>query len=299
MAIQQNFVERWAEAPMQRDDDALPQLYRVAAAQGGGQPLDVQVVRTIPRREPWDVSPTIEDDVPDPFTGGRRNKDRPPSNDEDYSTLESYGRAIVNAQRFIYIENQYFTCTFLVDIMRARLRANGDLSVVILLPRESELHVPPDAGQRKELRTRFFQSVVGERIDAGQVIANLRSVAPDRVFVASRINAHGKDVYVHAKIMIVDDIYAIIGSGNLSYRSMFRTDQELGVVWVDPHGNSVREFRRKLWFEHLEFEENVLDQKESDAASMAALWRERAADKKWEPKVVREWEPVRSRKGTS
>jgi phosphatidylserine/phosphatidylglycerophosphate/cardiolipin synthase-like enzyme len=71
------------------------------------------------------------------------------------------------------------------------------------------------------------------------------------------------DIYVHAKLMIVDDCYVIIGSANLNNRS-FTNDSELAVAIVDAdtipstmNGSTeticafAKNLRLKLWQEHL------------------------------------------------
>ncbi|HMN27906.1 MAG TPA: phospholipase D-like domain-containing protein [Caldilineaceae bacterium] len=65
-------------------------------------------------------------------------------------------------------------------------------------------------------------------------------------------------IYVHSKLMIVDDEWVIIGSANLNERSMSgRTDSEICAgMWATP-GNEVackteiQAFRERLWREHL------------------------------------------------
>ena len=53
-------------------------------------------------------------------------------------------------------------------------------------------------------------------------------------------------VHVHSKVLICDDLYAIVGSGNLNARS-FTNDAEVGLGVTGP---SVRDLRRRLWSEH-------------------------------------------------
>jgi phosphatidylserine/phosphatidylglycerophosphate/cardiolipin synthase-like enzyme len=55
-------------------------------------------------------------------------------------------------------------------------------------------------------------------------------------------------IYVHSKILIVDDLYANIGSPNANPRS-FYVDTELSAAMYDP--NEVKELRLRLWAEHL------------------------------------------------
>jgi phosphatidylserine/phosphatidylglycerophosphate/cardiolipin synthase-like enzyme len=289
---QRNFVERWDEGLARNQNDELPPLYGSPPRQAGS--LSVQVIRTIPSRDAGiGPSPLVEGPGIEP-TDRKRHAHEALRQVEEYSTLESYGRAIVNARRFIYIENQYFTCKFLVDLITARLRAAPELSLVVLVPRQSELAVAEQDALRKRMRAGFFRAVAAEQNDAAKVVGELRAAArPDQVFIAYPTNKTGTNVYVHAKVMIVDDQYATIGSANFTYRSMFRTDQELGVAWIDPKGTSVRAFRRQLWREHLDLDDKALADKEKSTASMARLWRERSEDPNWKEKNrrIHVWSP--------
>jgi phospholipase D1/2 len=158
--------------------------------------------------------------------------------------LEFYGRAIVNAQRFVYIENQYFTCEFLIELLAKRLQANKDLSIVVLLPKKSEISVP-DEVQYQQFRAWISRRFASEPIVAARAVQRLRGIDSNRVFFASPIKAAREDFYVHAKVMVVDDLFATIGSANFSQRSMF-IDFELGVAWTSSDGKSTRGLRETL-----------------------------------------------------
>jgi phospholipase D1/2 len=69
-------------------------------------------------------------------------------------------------------------------------------------------------------------------------------------------------IYLHSKMMIVDDVYAIIGSANINDRSLCGTrDTEMAVGCWQPHfdvlnpSGDVNKFRMSLWTEH--FNQNV------------------------------------------
>merc|ERR1712029_1087809 len=67
-------------------------------------------------------------------------------------------------------------------------------------------------------------------------------------------------IYVHSKMMIVDDTYIIVGSANINQRSMAGTrDTEMAIGAWQPNytagsgqadGGDVRVFRMSLWTEH-------------------------------------------------
>ncbi|KAK9130688.1 hypothetical protein Sjap_011175 [Stephania japonica] len=85
-------------------------------------------------------------------------------------------------------------------------------------------------------------------------------------------NARRFMIYVHSKLMIVDDEYIIIGSANLNQRSMDGSrDSEIAMGAYQPHHLSIRElakgqvhgFRMALWYEHLGMLDNCFLQPES------------------------------------
>lgn len=71
-------------------------------------------------------------------------------------------------------------------------------------------------------------------------------------------------IYVHSKMMIVDDAYIIVGSANINERSMSGTrDTEMAVGCWQPRFNDfspygdVHMFRMSLWAEHLKTWEEI------------------------------------------
>jgi phosphatidylserine/phosphatidylglycerophosphate/cardiolipin synthase-like enzyme len=81
------------------------------------------------------------------------------------------------------------------------------------------------------------------------------------------------EVYVHAKIMLVDDAWATIGSTNVADRS-FKEDTELNAsIW---HGDVTRGLRHELFEEHLGLDTRALDDREA-----FRHFHERARDNAW------------------
>ncbi|XP_074563727.1 phospholipase D alpha 1-like [Curcuma longa] len=79
-------------------------------------------------------------------------------------------------------------------------------------------------------------------------------------------------IYVHTKMMIVDDEYIIIGSANINQRSMDGSrDSEIAMGAYQPHYLSTRElakgqihgFRMALWYEHLGMLDEVFQHPET------------------------------------
>ena len=78
------------------------------------------------------------------------------------------------------------------------------------------------------------------------------------------------NVYVHAKIMLIDDAWMTIGSCNIAKRSFFGDSEMNASVW-DPA--VVRALRCELLAEHLDVDTSGMD----DRAALA-LYRRIAAD---------------------
>nr|ACL54277.1 unknown [Zea mays] len=79
-------------------------------------------------------------------------------------------------------------------------------------------------------------------------------------------------IYVHAKMMIVDDEYIIIGSANINQRSMDGArDSEIAMGAYQPYHLATRQpargqihgFRMSLWYEHLGMLDDVFQRPES------------------------------------
>ncbi|XP_059658141.1 phospholipase D alpha 1-like [Cornus florida] len=94
-------------------------------------------------------------------------------------------------------------------------------------------------------------------------------------------------IYVHAKMMIVDDEYIIIGSANINQRSMDGArDSEIAMGGFQPHHLAAKErakgqiygFRMALWYEHLGDVEDILLHPESIECVRAV---NATADKNW------------------
>jgi phosphatidylserine/phosphatidylglycerophosphate/cardiolipin synthase-like enzyme len=71
------------------------------------------------------------------------------------------------------------------------------------------------------------------------------------VAVYSPENHQGTPVYVHAKVLVVDDTWATVGSDNVNMRS-WTFDSELSCAVLDPSGRYARDLRLALAREHLD-----------------------------------------------
>lgn len=121
---------------------------------------------------------------------------------------------IVRAERFIYVESQYFASRKIAHALAERLVGEDPPEVVVVMPDGAEGWLEPLA--MDTARARLMEAL--QRLDhAGR----LRIYHP--------CTAAGAPIYVHAKVMIVDDQHLRVGSSNLNNRSM-RLDSEADVM---------------------------------------------------------------------
>ena len=101
-----------------------------------------------------------------------------------------------------------------------------------------------------------------------RVLARL-SAAAQRNVVMYRID----NLTVHTKLMLVDDVFASIGSANFFSRSMVGTDSEITSTLVTT-GPLVRDLRVRLWAEHLRTPvDDQLTPALADLDTALGIWR--------------------------
>jgi phosphatidylserine/phosphatidylglycerophosphate/cardiolipin synthase-like enzyme len=151
--------------------------------------------------------------------------------------------AISKARETIYLENQYLASRQLVDALVARLTEPDGPEVVIVMPRSSESRLEQQA--MDSARHRLLQ---------------LLWAADDhrRFGVYWPVTDGGTAIYVHAKVLVIDDRLLRIGSSNLNNRSMgFDSECDLAVeAGPDAPGQEdarrvITSMRNRLASEHL------------------------------------------------
>jgi len=148
----------------------------------------------------------------------------------DFRILEAYVRALRSAERLVYLESQFLWSPEIVRILETKLLRppSDEFRVVVLLPAH------PNNGKDD---TR------------GQLGVLVAADTDDRLLACSLFQpGRVEQVYVHAKIGIVDDRWLCIGSANLNEHSLFN-DTEACVISCDPE--LARTTRWRLWREHL------------------------------------------------
>ena len=200
--VAHHFRMRWEEVAGER----LPS----AAAPSPAGDVELQVVRTVPER------------IYRPLPRG------------DFRILESYMRALLAAERLVYLENQFLWSPEIAEVLVDKIEhpPTPDFRLLLVLPSK------PNTGNDD---TRgVLADLIDADGDAGHVLACTLYARSGTLF---------DPVYVHAKIGIVDDEWLTIGSANLNEHSLFN-DTEMNVVVRDPA--LAAQTRTALWSEHLE-----------------------------------------------
>jgi len=237
---------------MSRDRVArpLPARLGVPPTQGGHA---VQVLRTYPSRRPkYPFAP-----------------------DGERSVARAFAKTINRARTLIYIEDQYFWSVEIARLLARALRRQPQLQIIAIVPRypdkDSKLSGPPS------------------RLAQARALALVQSAGGERVGIYDVENEVGTPIYVHAKVCVIDDVWATVGSDNLNRRS-WTHDSELSCavidselderIPIDPGGlgdgsrKFARELRLSLWAEHLG--RSADDPELLDLAHSSVLWRETA-----------------------
>ncbi len=157
------------------------------------------------------------------------------------SIARGYLKALPQARSLVYIEDQYLWSAEVMSALADSLLANPALRVIAVIPRY------PDQDGR--------MSAPPNLVGRASALGLLRRAGGDRVAVYGLENAMCTPIYVHAKVCIVDDTWAVIGSDNFNRRS-WTHDSELSCAVMDQStsGNDARfaaSLRAALAAEHL------------------------------------------------
>jgi phospholipase D1/2 len=126
-----------------------------------------------------------------------------------------YLDAIAAAQRAIYCECQYLASASIADALALRLAEPDGPEVVIISPGSA-------AGWLEELAMDGARKLILRRLREADRHGRLGVYEP--------VTSGGEPIYVHAKVLVIDDRLLRIGSSNLNNRSMgFDTECDVAV----------------------------------------------------------------------
>jgi phospholipase D1/2 len=184
-----------------------------------------------------------------------------PDGEVTKETLVLFTSAIASAERFIYLETQYFTSRSIAAAFVTRLSDpdRPKLELVFVLPKKAD--------NSKE------KFALGEaQSDAlGTIEAAAQSGGHEIRFLctATACNENERTTFIHSKVLIVDDRFLSVGSANLTERSM-GLDSELSLIWEAERGSElerdIRHVRASLLAEHSERDGRELEGEESMVA---------------------------------
>ncbi|HWD49152.1 MAG TPA: phosphatidylserine/phosphatidylglycerophosphate/cardiolipin synthase family protein [Rhizomicrobium sp.] len=233
--VHHNFVQRWNEAgerqqehgvwPAGSHTDSLAFPQRTSQALGDSI---VQMQRTIRAGHYTDGHATPGGQAFEIANG-------------EHTILDQYLAAIAAARETIYIEDQYIASPDVVVRLRQALERGVD--VTFLCPADPEQQVK-DA--RHNPVAKPFYDLIGSLGEFPNFL--LAGLASPRT---------GAPIYVHDKIMLVDDVWATIGSCNIASQSFYCDSELNAAIWDE---TVVTNLRDDLFSEHIA----------SDTAGMSA-----------------------------
>ena len=262
--VYRNFMQRWNAAhalpdivgadpgrtPLPPPDDLAwgptPVVGDPLVTKADG-PHAVQITRTLaPHMDAYGGSASPLDIV-DPDTG-------------DLSSREAWRGVLAAADRFLYIEEQYFWIRQHAEALNAWLRAKPDRFLFLVLPRrfaDKEVVDQVHYFLRRRALNLLLYGV--EKIPDGTDPATLPGNVEPRVAMFHLVSRENlAPIYVHSKLVLADDTWFTIGSANLTRRS-WTLDSEINAACVDRRilrgGHvSARRLRVDLLAEHLQLQ---------------------------------------------
>ncbi|MGB9370028.1 MAG: VTT domain-containing protein [Xanthobacteraceae bacterium] len=190
-----------------------------------------------PAESPW---PNVAPDFHDVQVSIARTLPACNGQEEVREVEALFADMIASAEREIYIENQFLTCTAMAKALAQRLRANSNLQALLVAP-----HTPENWFEYHTMRNGRIQFL--RALSEPGVSERVRLMCPE-IRSGQRV-AH---TMVHSKVMIVDDRILRVGSANLNNRSM-GTDTECDLVVEaksDAEHSRIRYVRARLLADH-------------------------------------------------
>ena len=166
----------------------------------------------------------------------------------EFTVWASYLKAIKAALSYIYIEDQYFLPFYWFSSY-----SHGDASlaadIVYQLGEAMKRGVTVIVTTSSKRTTWWYPYQKYQRDIGLNYLHCIRAAGSSGDVVVASLQCDGDDVYVHSKLMIVDDEFISVGSANVTLRSM-STDGELQIGIVDATNALARDLRSKLWAQH-------------------------------------------------
>ncbi len=262
----------WHDVTMMMEGDvarALGDLGRMRWKRAGGTPLGPCGVQ---EETPWPAR--LRAEFRDVEIGIARTQARY-GEDPGINEIEQlYIEQILSARRFIYAESQYFASRQIAEAIAERLSRPDPPEIVLINPLTAEGWLEQAAMDTARVRL-------------CHAVRESDPLHRFRIFVP--LTSGGIPIYVHAKLMIVDDEIVRVGSANLNNRSM-GLDTECD-VFIDGRrpanrhiGPAITRLRHTLLAEHCGIEPEQVASLLAEHGTMAAMIKSlRPGGKRLEP----------------
>jgi phosphatidylserine/phosphatidylglycerophosphate/cardiolipin synthase-like enzyme len=175
--------------------------------------------------------------------------------------LGALTKAIGKAECYIYIEEQYLWDGELADAIGQAMVREPRLRLIVVLAATTQFLPPTWEESQYHARSLFFKTVMDVSAKKDIAFGPKTRVYPYGLYQTP--NDGGHPIYVHSKLVIIDDRYVAVGSANVNGRSMhIDTELALGIVDRTTELNKLdgldarvcvfaRNLRETLWKEHL------------------------------------------------
>ena len=194
----------------------------------------VQSLRTVPDKSTWNWSSPVWI-YQYPVAETESSLQMAPAG--IYEIQLAFKSAIEAATKYIYFENQYTHSRDILGYLKEAIIANPNLKVIFVT---AASHLPAKFTDPLDEHNYYLYHYLFNAVPDDQ-----KEQVKEQVVVYKTVSN-----YVHSKVMIVDDKFALIGSANISNRPLF-SDFEHSISFIDGAiGNSVAAFRQILWAEH-------------------------------------------------
>jgi phospholipase D1/2 len=247
----------WHDSTMAVDGEAaraLGELARERWRAAGGAPIDPPECDG----DPWpeELQPAFRDvEIAVARTKGAY-EGAPAVREIEALFLDMIGRA----KRFVYAENQFFASRVISEAIAKRLEEPEGPEFVVINPKRVEGWVEEEV--MSPARARVMEML--GKIDRHS-----------RFRIYTPVTEGGDDIYVHSKVMIVDDMMLRVGSANMNNRSM-GLDSECDLL-LDGQRDANRSavegiaaIRADLMAEHLDVTPEEVQAKLAESGSLIA-----------------------------
>jgi phosphatidylserine/phosphatidylglycerophosphate/cardiolipin synthase-like enzyme len=191
-----------------------------------------------------------------------------------HSIAESWLAAIASAEDYILVEDQYWRAPLLTEAILRRMAEVPTLRLVVVTNPISEWTDPGCAWTHRT--DSQLEAALGDRY----LLLQLRAFDTEVTWGFDETEARYADIYIHSKLLIVDDTFLSVGSANKNNRGMIY-EGEMNVAIVDRAW--VRDARRRVLAA-------ILPPGTPASDEVATWWQQLAGAAAWNDAVRAAWD---------